>query len=144
LLLGVLNRLAIAELDALDELAEAAGAVESTPVALGRFGEFEDHSEGRLAGEAALGLGGPEPHGGEGAFDRIRAADVFPMFGGEVVEGEQRRPVLQQAVGGLVMLRPILVDEGVEGRFGDFPAFGLVDGRGGPSWPCPARTWAGH
>ena len=41
LLLGVLNGLAIAELDALDELAEAVGAVELAPVALGGLGELE-------------------------------------------------------------------------------------------------------
>jgi hypothetical protein len=29
---------------------------------------------------------------------------VFPMFGREVVEGEQRAPVLPQAFGGLLLL----------------------------------------
>ena len=49
LLLGILNGLAIAELDALDELAEAVGTVEPAPVTLGGFGELEDHGERRLA-----------------------------------------------------------------------------------------------
>lgn len=39
LLLGVLNGLAIAEFDALDDLAEAVGAIQPTPVALGGLGE---------------------------------------------------------------------------------------------------------
>ena len=42
LLLGVLSGLAIAALDAVDELAEAAGTVEPAPVTLRGFGEFED------------------------------------------------------------------------------------------------------
>lgn len=42
MLLGVLNGLAIAEFDALDELAEADGAIQPTPVALGGLGELED------------------------------------------------------------------------------------------------------
>ena len=40
--LGILNGLAIAKFDALDQLAQAVGAVELAPVALGRFGELED------------------------------------------------------------------------------------------------------
>lgn len=49
LLLGVLNGLAIAETDALDELAEADGAIQPTPVALGGLSELEDHGERRVA-----------------------------------------------------------------------------------------------
>jgi hypothetical protein len=36
------------------------------------------------------------------------------MFGREVVEGEQRVPVLLQAFDGLVVFDPIGLDEGVE------------------------------
>ena len=49
LLFGVLNGLAIAELDALDALAQAAGTVEPAPVVLGRLRELEDHGETGLA-----------------------------------------------------------------------------------------------
>ena len=38
------------------------------------------------------------------------------MFGREVVEGEQRAPVLLQAFGGLLVLDPIGLDEDVERR----------------------------
>ena len=33
------------------------------------------------------------PDRGKGAFDRVAGADGLPMFGREVVEGEQRVPV---------------------------------------------------
>src|SRR5215470_10066841 len=49
-------------------------------------------------------------------FDRIRRAQVFPMFGREVVEGEQRVPVLLQAFDGLVVFDGIGLDERVERR----------------------------
>ena len=33
---------------------------------------------------ASLGFHGSLPHGGEGAFDGVGGADVFPMLGGEI------------------------------------------------------------
>src|SRR5271168_419028 len=54
----------------------------------------------------------------EGAFDRIRRAQVLPMFGREVVEGEERVPVLPQAFGGLLVFDDIGLDEGVDRRLG--------------------------
>ena len=32
------------------------------------------------------------PHGREGAFNRVCCSQVLPVFGGEVVEREQRKP----------------------------------------------------
>ena len=55
----------------------------------GRLAQLEDHGERRHAAEAALGLGGPEAHGRKGAFDGIGGANVLPVLGREVVEGEQ-------------------------------------------------------
>src|SRR5438067_9603358 len=58
----------------------------------------------------------------ERAFKRIRGAQVFPVLGGEVVEGEQRLAVLDEARDRLVVLDPVGLDKGVEGdqrlRFG--------------------------
>ena len=81
MLLGVGDGLAVAEADARDQLTETAGAVEATPAGFRRPGELEDlcgasaeqtgceagrvrgrvWSQGGRVGEAALGLGDPEP-----------------------------------------------------------------------------------
>jgi hypothetical protein len=47
------------------------------------------------------------------------------MFGREVVEGEQRAPVLLQAFGRLLVLDRIGLDEDVERRLGVLPRFGV-------------------
>jgi hypothetical protein len=47
--LGILNGLAVTKLDAFDQLPEAVGAVELAPVALGRFGELENHGQRGVA-----------------------------------------------------------------------------------------------
>src|SRR4051812_34633302 len=47
----------------------------------------------------------------ERAFDRVRGAQVLPVLGGEVVEGEQRIAVLHQARDRLVVLDPVGLDE---------------------------------
>ena len=57
-------------------------------------------------------------HRGERAFDRIRAPQVLPMLGWEVVEGEQRIAILGQAFDRLVVFRRVAVREGVESRDG--------------------------
>lgn len=73
------------------------------------------HRQRRLSAEAALGLGGPMPDGGECALDRVRCPDVFPMLGGEVVEGEQVGAVLAQAFHRPVIFHAVSLDEEVEG-----------------------------
>jgi len=47
--LSILKGLAIAKLDAPDELARSIGAVEFPPMALGRVGEVEDHGQRGVA-----------------------------------------------------------------------------------------------
>ena len=81
-MLGSGDRLSVAEPDAADDLDETLGAVQTAPVALGRPGELEDHRERSLAGQAALGLVGPQTHGRERALDRVGGADVLPVLGG--------------------------------------------------------------
>ena len=50
--------------------------------------DWHSHGERGHAREAALGLGGPEAHGRKGAFNGIGGANVLPVLGREVVEGE--------------------------------------------------------
>ncbi len=68
-----------------------------SPSLAGRLAELEDHGKRGPAAEAAFGLGGPEPHGLKGAFNGIGGANVLPVLGREVVEGEQHIAVLGQA-----------------------------------------------
>src|SRR5271167_4184111 len=51
----------------------------------------------------------------------------FQMFGREVVEGEQRVPVLLQAFDGLLIFDGIGLDEDVERRLRVLPRFGHPD-----------------
>src|SRR5579872_6205476 len=67
------------------------------------------------------------PHGGEHALNRVRGAQVVPMLGGKVEEGEQRLPVLGQAGHRLVVLDPVLLGEGVDGYFGFRSGWCTVD-----------------
>ena len=53
---------------------------------------------------------------------------MLPVFGRDVVESEQCCAILDQAVRRLVVLGAVFGDEAVEGFFGGFPIFGLVDG----------------
>lgn len=55
------------------------------------------------------------PDGGECAFDRIGRPDVFQVFCRNVVEGQQRIPVLAQLGHCLVSFHPISFDEETEG-----------------------------
>ena len=41
------------------------------------------HGQRGISAEAAFGLGGSVPDGGNGAFDRVRRPDVIPMLGRE-------------------------------------------------------------
>ncbi len=79
-------------------------AVQAAPLLAGRLAQLEDHSEGRIAAEAALGLGGPEAHGRKGALYGVRRSDVLPVLGRKIVESQQNVPVLGQAGDRLVVL----------------------------------------
>ncbi len=46
--------------------------------------------KGGLVGEAAFRPDGAVAHGGEGAFDGVRRPQVLPVFGGEIVERQER------------------------------------------------------
>lgn len=69
---------AVAELNPLDDFRQAVLAVEFAPFPLRRHHEPEGHGQPGPATEASFGAFRAVPDGGEGAFDRIRGADVFP------------------------------------------------------------------
>ena len=55
------------------------------------------------------------PDGGEHALDRVGRPQVVPVLGREVVERQQRVPVLGQAGDRLLVLGPILLGERRDG-----------------------------
>ena len=80
--------------DTLNELGQLVVAIEPTPAFLRRIDQLEHHRERRLVREASLRADRAVPHGGKGALDRVRGSEVFPVFGGEIVEGEQGLAIL--------------------------------------------------
>ena len=126
------------ELYTLDELGQLVMPVEAAPALLGRLGEFEDHGERRLVGEAALRAHGSMPHGGKAAFDGVGGAQVLPVLGREVVEGQQCRAILGQAIDRLVVFDGLGPDEGIEGGFGVVPGLGHPDLLSARAWPWVA------
>ena len=77
--------------------------------------------------EAARGLDGPQAHGCAGAFYGSGRAQVLPVLGREVVEGEQPRAVLGQAGRGLVVLGAVGLQEEVERLLGPILGLGHPD-----------------
>ena len=96
----------VGEPDTLNELGQLVVAIEPPPAFLRRIDELEHHGERRLVRQAALRADRAVPHGGEGALDRVRGPQVFPVFGREVVEGEQGMAILRQAARGLFSVPP--------------------------------------
>ena len=103
------------ELYADDQLGQLVVSVEAAPTVLCRLGEFEDHGERRLVGEASLGSHGTVSHGGECAFDGVGGAQMLPMLGGKVVERQHRRAILDQACGRLVVFDGVVRIQGGTG-----------------------------
>ena len=91
----------VGEPDTLNELGQLVVAIEPAPAFLGGLDQLEHHRERRLIREASFRAGCAVPHGGKGAFERVRGPQVFPVFGGEIVEGEQGLAILCQTLGGL-------------------------------------------
>src|SRR4051794_15862859 len=102
----------------LNELGQLVVAIKSTPAFLCSIDELEYHREGRFVREAALRADRAVPHGGKGALDWVRGPQVFPVFGGEIVECEQGLAILRQALGGLTIFQLVGCDEGVERGLG--------------------------
>ena len=101
----------VGKLHTCDQLWQLVVAIEATPAFLCGLDELEHHRERGLVGEAALRSDRAMPHRGERALDRICAAQVLPMLGGEVVEGEQRLAIFGQAFDRLLIFRSVAFRE---------------------------------
>jgi len=105
----------IAELYTEDDFRQLVVAIEATPTSFGSLGELEDHGERGLVRETSFGAHGAVVHRGERTFDDVRGAEMLPVLGREVVEGEQRVAILDQALDRFVVFNAPGLDEGVEG-----------------------------
>ncbi len=65
---GRVSQVCNLEFDASNDLGEMVRAIQAAPFLARRLAQLEDHGEGCLAAEAALGLGGSQPRRGECAF----------------------------------------------------------------------------
>ncbi len=92
---------AVGEGDAGDEHGQDVFTLQAPPGFRGGDDELEDHEPGGLLGQGALGSHRPVPDRREDAFDGVRGAQMVPVLGREVEEGQERLAVLGQAFGGL-------------------------------------------
>lgn len=76
------------------------------------------------------------PQGREGAFNRVRCPQVFPVLGREVVECHERNVIFGHAGDGLLAFCAVARGNGIEGRDGDR----LRLGHDAPLHPCYAVT----
>src|SRR6202035_375554 len=106
----------VGELYTENEFRQLVVAIEATPAFLGDLGELEDHGERGLVGKTSLGAHGAVAHRRERAFDDVGRAQMLPVLGGEVVEGEQRVTIFDQALDRLVVFDAPGFDEGIERR----------------------------
>jgi hypothetical protein len=84
-----LDELSIDEPSSCADERDQMGRVHRSPAGLGGLDQLEGH--GQAGGPRAWPLGdlGAMPHGGEGAFDGVGRAQVDPVLGREIVEGQQ-------------------------------------------------------
>ena len=82
---------------------ESLGSVEGPPMfgggAPSGSGELEEHGQRGRSGAVAFGAAMTQADGGEGRFDRVRGSHMLPVFGREVVEGQEHVAAFLQAVG---------------------------------------------
>ena len=81
----------------------------------------------RFPAQAIFCFHGSLPHGGEGAFDGVAGADMFPVLGGEIIECQQSFPILDQALRGLVVFNAVSLDEKIKRRLRVDLGFGHPD-----------------
>jgi hypothetical protein len=80
----------VGELYTEDNFQQLVVTIETAPAFLSGLGELEDHGEGGVVREASFGTHVSMTHGRERAFDDVGRAQMLPVLGREVVEGEQR------------------------------------------------------
>ena len=76
--------------------------------------QFEHHRQARCPAAVALRSAMTQAHRRERALDRVRGPQVNPLLGWEVVERQQRDPILLQAGHRLRVLRRVQFDEPIE------------------------------
>jgi len=109
---------AILEFDASDDLRQLVFALQAPPGFGGRGDELEDHELGGPGRQRSLRPHGSMTHSGEHALDRVRCAQVIPVLGGKIEEGEQGLAVLRQAGDRLVVFGAVFVGEDVDRGLG--------------------------
>src|SRR5512132_2923874 len=83
-------------------------ALQAPPCFRGRGDELEHHEPGGLGRQRSFCPHGSMTHRGEHALDRVRCAQVVPVLGGKIEEGEQgSRSFVRQATA-LSYLAPYL------------------------------------
>lgn len=88
-----------------------------SPLLLGTQTQFEDHRQDGLFRHTPPASIRPMAHGGKSGFDRIGRADVGPVLGRKVVEGQELFPVLLETGCGLGVFGFIGLQKGVESLF---------------------------
>src|SRR3954454_13451496 len=107
---------AVTEPDTPNDLRQQVLALQPAPGFGGRHDELEDHQPGGVLRQRALGPHRAVPDGGEHALDGVGGAQMVPVLGREVVEGEQRVAVLGQAGDRLLVFGPVLLGKGGDRR----------------------------
>ena len=102
----------VVELYSQDDFGQEAVAFETAPVLFGSLRELEDHRQRGLIGEATLRSSRTMTDGSKCALDWVGGPQVFPMFGGKVVEGEQRVTILGNALGRFLVFAAVGLDGG--------------------------------
>lgn len=99
----------------LDDFWHAVCAVEFAPFILRRHHQLEGHSEACFTAQAAFGFACTVAHGGKGALNRVSGSDVFPVFGGKVVEGQEPLAIFGQFCDRLVVFDAVGLDKEIKG-----------------------------
>ncbi len=114
-LLGNLD--AVANFDIVDDLGQLVLALQASPYYHSHHDELEDHEARGVLQQRTLGQNCAVSHGGKHALDRMRRAQMVPVLGWEVVDGEQRVVLLEQVGDGLVAFGGIFLGENCNRRF---------------------------
>ena len=106
----------VSEFDAVDDLGQVVSAFQAAPCLAGRHHQFENHHERSGVAEAAFGAHGSVPHGREYTFDRVGRAQVLPVLGRKIEEGEHNITIFRQAGDRGLIFRLILLGKDAKGR----------------------------
>jgi len=118
---------AILECNPLDDFRHAIGTVEFAPLRLSGHHQLERHGEAGFATQAALCFSSAMADGGEGAFDGVGRSNVFPMFSGKVIEGQQHVTIFGQLPHSLVVFHAVGRNEEIERSFSVDAGLSLPD-----------------